>query len=87
MEELFYSFAGKIIFWDLLKDQFDIIKQLIDILKVENNNWSSIILFDVRDGFLLLLYLLTLCFVVLLMEVIHIKVVKLMAKLLFKINQ
>lgn len=87
MEELFYSVAGKIIFWDLLKDQFDAVKQFIDILKAENNNWSSIILFDVKDGFLLLLYLLTLCFVFLLMEVIHVKIVKLMAKLLFKINQ
>ena len=86
MEELFYSVAGKIIFWDFVKDQFDIVKQIVDILKIENNNWSSIILFDVRDGFLLLLYLFTLCFVVLLMEVIHMKVVKLMAKLIFKIN-
>ena len=84
MEELFYSVAGKIIFWDFVKDQFDLIKQIVDILKVENNNWSSIILFDVRDQFLLLLYLLTLCIVVLLIVVIHMKVVKLIAKLLFK---
>ena len=87
MKELFYSVAGKIIFWDFVKDQFDIVKQLVNIFKVESNNWSSIILFDVKDGFLLLLYLLTLCFVVLLTEVIHVKVAKLKAKLLFKINQ